>query len=235
MIVSNPENVSVGITDLTTGCGYRYTGASVEDCIRYFQSLFFGKRQYKLDYVEELNAVKLTLHYAGVGSRETPESILITFSELAGELASLGYTLRSGAADGADSSFEQGCDMVNGDKEIFIPWTYFNGSNSSLYNLTDEAKYIASKYYYRWNYVKDSTRKLMTRNVYQVLGYDLVTPSKFIVCWTPEASGSGGTGQAIRIAKDYKIPVFDFGNPSMTKEIVLNCAKYIKENGGKLY
>ena len=53
----------------------------------------------------------------------------------------------------------------------------------------------------------------MARNSYQVLGRNLDDPVEFVICWTPGGSGSGGTGQAIRIAKDYQIPVFDLGSP----------------------
>ena len=49
----------------------------------------------------------------------------------------------------------------------------------------------------------------MGRNGYQVLGYDLKTPSKFLICWTKDGKETGGTAQAMRIAKDYKIPVYN--------------------------
>jgi hypothetical protein len=40
-------------------------------------------------------------YYAGIGSRETPKDILDLISKIAIKLESLGYTLRSGGADGA--------------------------------------------------------------------------------------------------------------------------------------
>ena len=52
----------------------------------------------------------------------------------------------------------------------------------------------------------------MARNALQVLGTDGQTPVDFIMCWTPNGSGSGGTGQAIRIARALNIPVFDLGH-----------------------
>lgn len=46
--------------------------------------------------------------YTGIGSRNTPPDILDIMFRLAGKLASEGYVLRSGGAQGADDAFEQG-------------------------------------------------------------------------------------------------------------------------------
>lgn len=56
----------------------------------------------------------------------------------------------------------------------------------------------------------------MGRNSYQVLGKDLCLPCDFILCWTQNGRIEGGTGQALRIARHFKIPVFNFG--SKTKD-----------------
>jgi hypothetical protein len=37
-------------------------------------------------------------------------------------------------------------------------------------------------------------------------------PSRFVLCWTPEGSGSGGTGQALRIARHYGVQIIDAGS-----------------------
>jgi len=54
MIVSKPINVETEIEDLTTGCTYIYKGASIEDCRKYFLSLFFGSRPHKILWVNYL-------------------------------------------------------------------------------------------------------------------------------------------------------------------------------------
>ena len=46
-------------------------------------------------------------YYTGIGSRETPKDIMQLMSKLAYKLASEGYILRSGAAQGADTAFEE--------------------------------------------------------------------------------------------------------------------------------
>lgn len=50
-----------------------------------------------------------SMTYAGIGSRNTPEPVLALMQRCATRLEVLGYTLRSGGANGADSSFEAGC------------------------------------------------------------------------------------------------------------------------------
>jgi predicted Rossmann fold nucleotide-binding protein DprA/Smf involved in DNA uptake len=59
------------------------------------------------------------IFYAGIGARETPDDVLHLMYLLGRKLATDGYVLRSGHADGADLAFEKGCDSVNGRKEIF--------------------------------------------------------------------------------------------------------------------
>jgi hypothetical protein len=57
--------------------------------------------------------------YCGIGSRKTPENILIKMSKYASILERMGFTLRSGGALGADRAFERG--VVNPlKKEIFL-------------------------------------------------------------------------------------------------------------------
>ena len=57
--------------------------------------------------------------YAGIGARKTPESVLEEMRGVGFCLGTLGWTLRSGGARGADEAFEQGCDEAKGFKEIF--------------------------------------------------------------------------------------------------------------------
>ena len=155
--------------------------------------------------------------YSGIGSRETPKDIMNIMMMIANELQHE-YTLRSGHAPGADSSFEEG--VSNHNMEIYIPWKGFNGSDSQLFNQAEEAFIIASQYHPAWNSLKEPVKKLMARNVHQVLGKDLKSPVKFVLCWTPDGCEShktrsqktGGTGQAISIASENGIDVINMRN-----------------------
>jgi predicted Rossmann-fold nucleotide-binding protein len=150
----------------------------------------------------------MTIYYAGIGARKTNSKYLSYITSLGKYFAQKGYVLRSGGANGADSAFEEGCDLVNGQKEIYLPWCDFNNNKSSLYDLPNfqEAFKIAESFHPAWYSQSQAVKKLHTRNSYQVLGSDLQTPSLFVVCYT---DGTGGTMQALRIAKSYNIPVFN--------------------------
>lgn len=146
--------------------------------------------------------------YAGIGSRETPSHILTLMTGIAEYLAIREWTLRSGGANGADSAFENGAEA----KEIYLPWQGFNGNASPLFRPTPEAIKMAEKYHPAWHKLRRGARLLMARNCHQVLGLDLKTPVEMVICWTKDAAGGGGTGQAIRIARDLGIPVNDLAD-----------------------
>ena len=149
--------------------------------------------------------------YTGIGSRETPKDVLDLMIRMGHGFGGHGWILRSGGADGADSAFEQGCDKVNGPKEIYIPWKGFNGNSSALYTVSAEALAMASKIHPAWDKCSKGAKSLHARNMYQILGYDLKTPTSCVICYTVAGKGSGGTGQAIRLARHNDIPVFDIG------------------------
>ena len=157
------------------------------------------------------------LPYAGIGSRNTPAEVMIVMQRIANVLEGAGFTLRSGGADGADDAFEKG---VHRNKEIFIPWNGFNRrhvTQPGIYcgwpsaTIYENAMTMAAQYHPNWGACSQGARQMHTRNMAQILGHDLKSPSKFVVCWTPNASGSGGTGQALRVAKALGIPIYDLG------------------------
>lgn len=153
--------------------------------------------------------------YAGIGSRETPDNILALMRGVALMLYERGYTLRSGGAGGADEAFEMATPVM-AMMEIFLPWDGFNGKRITIpeKNLNlGEARSLAEKYHPNWPACSEGARKLHTRNVFQVLGADCHSPSAFVVCWTRDGKASGGTGQALRIAEDRKIPIYNLHDP----------------------
>lgn len=151
------------------------------------------------------------IYYAGIGSRRTPPDILDKMKVIGYVLATEGFVLRSGAAEGADSAFEKGCDLAKGEKEIYLPWQSFNKSKSQRYPSSDKAFLIAERYHPAWRKLTQTARDLHARNSHQILGSDMNTPSSFVVCYSP---GTGGTEQAIRIAESLKIPVYNLYNLS---------------------
>ena len=116
--------------------------------------------------------------YAGIGSRETPEDVLNLFKMIGAYLAVEDYTLRSGGAEGADKAFEFGCNNAEGLKEIYLPWSRFEGSDSNLIVSDPKAFEIAEEFHPYWHNLSQGARKLQARNSHQVLGWDLNTPAR---------------------------------------------------------
>lgn len=160
--------------------------------------------------------------YAGIGSRQTPAQIIQFIYKISAHLEQCGFVLRSGGARGADVAFQRYVKQ----REIFLPQYSFNGftpNNIGMIDVTtldnyNIAKAIASKYHPKWKYISTDAKRMMTRNVYQVLGLNLSHPSNFIICWTQDgafnltSSTTGGTGQAIRMAVDLNIPVYNLNH-----------------------
>jgi hypothetical protein len=158
-------------------------------------------------------------YYAGIGSRETPFSLEPLIKDIAERCEYLGYTLRSGGAVGADTMFAD----YTMKKDIYLPYDNYN-KQKRLINTDeyfDEAYAIAEKYHPNWSKCSAVAKLMHTRNVHQILGTDLKTPSDFVICWTKDGKASGGTGQAIRIAKGYGIPVYNLKNEEDIEKLKL--------------
>ena len=152
------------------------------------------------------------MFYTGIGSRNTPQHVLYRMESIGKLYAEMGFILRSG---GADAAFEKGCDSIGGQKEIYIPWNGFNNlyiNNGYIVGNNIDAETIAGEAHPAWNRCSQGAKKLHTRNVYQVLGLELNSPSLLIICWTSDGLATGGTGQAIRIAESRKIKTLNLFN-----------------------
>lgn len=183
-----------------------------------------------------------------IGSRETPQNVLDILYNLAAKFYDAGYVLRSGGALGADTAAESG--FIHGAitkkqeknldafMEIYLPWKGFGENSSNLispeFNNWDDALNITFKLHPNPYALKPGPLKLMGRNVYQVLGRDLKTPSDIVICWTKSGKYIGGTSQALRIVdwwnqhNDKKILCFNLGNELENK--VNEILKILGEN-----
>jgi hypothetical protein len=158
--------------------------------------------------------------YSGIGSREAPSDILLKFTEAGKYFAEKGYILRSGGADGIDTAIERGCNIGNGQKEIFLPWQGFHGHSSKLFGVCEKAREIGKQFHPAWHLLGHYPALLIARDSYQILGRNLDDPVDFVFCWTENGELKGGTAQGIRIANHYKIPVFNLGIKDLTFDAV---------------
>ena len=131
--------------------------------------------------------------YAGIGSRETPPEVLEDMTAIAAIMATAGWTLRSGAAIGADSAFERGA----GPKEIFTAQS----------DIPEWAFTQAERFHPAWHRCSSYAQRLHARNSLIIFGPNGDAPVERIICWTPGGAITGGTGQALRIARHFSIPV----------------------------
>ncbi|QXV74697.1 hypothetical protein PP749_gp024 [Rhizobium phage RHEph22] len=164
--------------------------------------------------------------YAGIGSRDTPKEVCEQMTNIAQVLDGMGWTLRSGGATGADTAFADGASFAQ--YEEYIPWHKFSperiGVEPIKLNQTNEIYDLAAHYWDKypkemsdyvrcdWVNLKDTTKLMMMRNVHQILGLDLHTPSRAVICWTPNGAMKGGTSFAMWIAMWHSIPIFNLAN-----------------------
>lgn len=173
--------------------------------------------------------------YTGIGSRETPENILGLMTLVGYKLAQQGWILRSGCAPGADTAFERGAWSALDEEgvvrpELYLPWEGFEGRERWQVARTEpqpEAIEIAAEYHPAWNRLSKAAKRFHSRNVHQILGYDVTRPqlTTFVVCWTRDGKEVGGTAQALRIARGYEIPeVYNLFNKSH-RDLIKNFLK----------
>lgn len=172
------------------------------------------------------------IYYTGVGSRDTPESVLALMHETGAALAACGYILRSGGSTGADDAFEHGCISTNPEAmEIYLPWKNFNGKSGPHYffEIHNSAFDIARILHENWSILSSGKRLMHARNVQQVLGASLTLPSSFLICYTDGGKRIGGTRTAIALAVRLKIPVLNLGNPQYTSYDILDIIKWVNK------
>lgn len=141
------------------------------------------------------------MYYAGIGSRETPIDILWLMRKSAAKLSG-SHILRSGGAKGADKWFEIGAIESNGKREIF----------TAKDDIPLWAFATVDKYHPNPNALKEYPKKLHARNAMILFGNDInnkINYVDFVICWTKDGKDTGGTGQAIRIAEDYGIKIYN--------------------------
>lgn len=188
----------------------------------------------------------MTKYYAGVGARDVPKRVFDAMVRLGFLMATKGYVLRSGAASGSDTAFEDGARQIpDAPMELFVPWHGFGRGDYEyrkdyidIGDIKEEtllkARRLASAYHPNWQGLSTPVRMLMTRNSFQIFGKDMDTPVDMVLCWTADGQASGGTGQAIRIAQDHAIPVINLHGQSFNQvvsAIELASARSLSEEG----
>ena len=154
--------------------------------------------------------------YAGIGSRQTPPHILKKMTLYGAEMASKGFYLRSGNAQGADQAFALGANSVDPGKVLlYLPWKRYEEQaivegNHYFFNphnqFEDAAIKLVKELHPAPEKLSQGALKLHSRNVAILLGNRLDRPVELVVYWSPKGEAIGGTGMGLRIAKKFGIP-----------------------------
>jgi len=186
--------------------------------------------------------------WTGVGSRETPPDILLMMELIGKVLTDLGYILRSGGAEGADTAFYAGCKksaMFEVNKPIiYISWNGMDAYGKNWYH-DPSIGYYNAKRYPTWNIANEMAFNLRgsferlgwkgiahhTRNVFQVIGDDLHSPSNFLICWARPKNKRkpfvhGGTATAVKLAYLRDIEIYNLYHPQVFNRFVDFLDKY---------
>ena len=202
-------------------------------------------------------------HYAGIGSRSTPGNVCDVMTKIAWKLSDKGWVLRSGGARGADDAFYRGCvyseqwacpPAVTPPKpEIYMPTTETSTIGAGMYGyipvfVEENLEMIHRAWKIcafdlaltafrgcKFKGIEGLTfsQKCHIRNVFQVMGLDLDTLVKGLICYAPwQVTGQtnsviGGTNTAYRIAKlmipsDKIYNLYDF-------DTFIHFMKYVKD------
>jgi len=148
--------------------------------------------------------------YAGIGSRETPKSVLLAMSTEAQRRAKEGWLLRSGGANGADEAFAAGAMAASGAIEIYRPYHSNTTSDKLAIQVIEELNKVQNTNLV-FEKMKPYTQQLISRNMQIVLGEKLDTPVNEILCWTKNGDLTGGTRYAIMLGRMLAIPITNYG------------------------
>lgn len=170
-----------------------------------------------------------TRFISGIGSRETPIPVLREMEQVGAWVRSqqtYDLWLRSGHADGADHAFERGAQ----DRCIaYLPWATFNSGKAFLANKTFSGvvqscpahDWLVTHFHPTPSRLSPGAVSLHRRNGPIILGpayeeswpVSSWVPSNAVVCWTRDAKVVGGTGQGLRIAKAFGVPIINMAKP----------------------
>lgn len=181
-------------------------------------------------------------YWTGIGSRDTPPDVLQVMRDVGRVLTDMGWILRSGGAKGADTAFYLGCldssVWETNLPRIYLSWNGMSNGVDKLYHTPSKGLYDATKYTL-WDRATEIAKGLHgaweklgrggiahhTRNVFQVLGDDLETKSRFLMCWAPtigkEGHVKGGTGTAVKLALANDIKVINLFIPEDYAKVIL--------------
>jgi hypothetical protein len=158
--------------------------------------------------------------YTAAGNRKAPGAALALCHVVGRELAARGLTLRTSDELGVDCAFADGHHetWLNG-KNVRLAFVTKAGTNPhAAHDLAGErptrlALDLAAQVLggATWLKIRESSRWVHGLAVERLLGRDLLTPSRFLLCWsqTVDPAAQHGTRVLARVARERNIPVLN--------------------------
>lgn len=166
------------------------------------------------------------MRIATIGARDISLKTSNFLSEIGKMIVEHGNYIASGGANGSDSSFARGANLVDPTKVIiYLPWESYNKElivkgNHVTWQIKLEWEEIAARHHPKWANLKDSVRKLMARNAGIISRAD-----KVIAYPNINSPFGGGTSHSMRVAKEKGIPILDLTEKEHSLEEVGNWLK----------
>lgn len=153
--------------------------------------------------------------YAGIGNEDAPDPVLRQMEKLSVDLDMGGWTVRCDGGKGPSEIFEK-----TTTHELYLPWNNFNGKQNSVCKVSKEANDLTKQFHPSFESLKDSIKAIVSRHAHVILGKDLKSPVKFVVCYSGDGAESGKERSAktgymsipIAIASAQRIPIFNLKN-----------------------
>jgi len=182
---------------------------------------------------------------ACVGSRALDPSALALLTAIGASLVTAGWIVHSGGAQGADQAFARGAAQALGATAhapgglvIHLPWASYERAAADaavrqsggralidLQAFTPDERTTALQFHPAPDRLSPAGITLMTRNVRIVCPQGLTAdPVHLVIAYPSNRRGGGGTGQALRLAESFGIPIHDLRDPTLRAQYAARVA-----------
>jgi hypothetical protein len=156
--------------------------------------------------------------YAGLGDQNTPESVLAQMAELARDLEAQGWTLRVDGTPKPGNSFKDQAPR----HELHLPCKGFDNQESKYVLWPkdpnyEKARLIAKEFNPVFDTLPKGVQAILAAKVTALLGLDLKSHVKFLICWSPDgaehasqkSAKTGFMGMPVALASAAGIRIFN--------------------------
>lgn len=163
-----------------------------------------------------MNLPGIYLPYAAISNDNAPPHVVEQFKKIVLDMEARGYTMRTSGNKGVEEIIES---LVSS-KEVHVAWKGFNQRETQFTRVDKAAIELVGTLHPAFNDLKDSVKTIIARYAHVILGKDLKSPVRCVVCWTEDGAESakektaktGYCGTPIQIASNARVPIFNLKN-----------------------